>query len=212
MHPRDCKSFEYNNHPRRGEILKAKVTDLLARLRRANVVPLELAQDTRSIHFELFSELLGDCPAYYAGHYRGEEYRCLRHYSVNIASDPRVGYPPKTVLQSMAMAAELIKTTIAGLDVGNALPDSQMPREVKMAFTVAVACRIFELVLRIHPYTNGNGHIARYCIWVLLGRYNFWPQRWPIDPRPPDPPYTQLIVDHRDGIHQPLEEFVLSCI
>jgi Fic family protein len=77
---------------------------------------------------------------------------------------------------------------------------------------VVVACMVFELFLRIHPYANGNGHAARFCTWAILGAFGYWPERWPIEPRPPDPPYTQLLVDYRNGNRVPLERYLLSCI
>jgi hypothetical protein len=45
-----------------------------------------------------------------------------------------------------------------------------------------------------------------------LGRYGHWPRRWPVDPRPQDPPYSQLIVRHRNGDPVPLERFVLQAL
>jgi len=29
-------------------------------------------------------------------------------------------------------------------------------------------CRVFELFLRIHPYANGNDHVARFVVWGVL--------------------------------------------
>jgi Fic family protein len=75
-----------------------------------------------------------------------------------------------------------------------------------------LACRVFEVFLRIHPYANGNGHAARFLIWCLLSRYGYWPKGWPIEPRPPDPPYTHLISEYRNGNWEPLEEFVLKTV
>jgi hypothetical protein len=59
---------------------------------------------------------------------------------------------------------------------------------------------------------NGNGHAARFVLWTILGRYGYWPERWRVDPRPPDPPYTQLIFDYRSGNHEPLETYVLQSV
>jgi hypothetical protein len=83
---------------------------------------------------------------------------------------------------------------------------------MKLLHTVQVACRFFELVCRVHPYANGNGHAARFCIWAILARYGYFPVRWPIDPPPPDPPYTQLLLDYRAGNPLPLEQYLLGCL
>lgn len=209
-HPADCPEFEYANHPGRRTILPARVADLLIRLRRRDLDGREVASDTRSGHRFLFESMTPDGHDYYAGHYRGEPFRCLEHYRVGIQGDARVGYPPHLVPGHMDEFANLVRAAIEALDSGHNVPGTT-PGE-KLYFTVAVACRIFELLNRIHPYANGNGHAARLCIWAILGRYGYWPERWPIEPRPPDPPYTTLLVAYRNGNREPLEGYVLNCI
>jgi hypothetical protein len=65
-----------------------------------------------------------------------------------------------------------------------------------------------QLVVRTVP----SGHAARFIMWAILGRYKFWPVRWTVEPRPADPPYTDLLRRHRDGDTKPLIEYVLACI
>jgi hypothetical protein len=110
----------------------------------------------------------------------------------------------------MAELGRNIAAAITALDAGHALPNAIVPPEMKLLRTVQVACRFFELVCRVHPYANGNGHAGRFCLWAILGRYGYFPVRWPIEPRPPDPPYTQLLLDYRAGNHAPLEQHVLQ--
>lgn len=210
MHPVDCPEWEYDVHPNRALILQKEIKSILIELRNGDLDSLTSASDTRLVHFRLFCQLAPDeCP-YYAGNYRGQSYRCLKYSQVCIPSDPRVGFPPHQVEGYINELANIIKESVAALDEGMKLPNAQIPLRDKILYVVAAACKIFEWLLRIHPYVNGNGHTARFCMWALLGRYGLWPVRWPIDPRPVDPPYTNLIVDYRNGNPVPLETFIIQ--
>jgi len=212
MHPVDCPDFNYEDHPNKTSILQKAVKLILIELRTGKLESLASASDTRSIHFTLFYHLTPEeCP-YYAGNYRGENYRCLKYNQVGIRSDPRVGFPPHQVQGYIDELGTIIKESVAALDEGMKLPNAQIPLRDKILYVVSVACRIFELFLRIHPYVNGNGHTARFLMWALLGRYGLWPVGWPIDPRPFDPPYTSLIVDYRNGNPVPLETFIMQTL
>jgi len=110
----------------------------------------------------------------------------------------------------MRELVRIVHATISDLDEALTVINVQVTPGEKLIRLIAVACRIFELLLRIHPYVNGNGHAARFCLWAILGRYNYWPTQWPIEPRPNDPHYIPLIVAYRNGNREPLERYILS--
>ncbi len=87
-----------------------------------------------------------------------------------------------------------------------------LSRQQRLRYLVALTCHVFELFLRIHPFANGNGHAGRLIVWSLLGRFGHWPRKWPVEPRPDDPPYTELIKRYRDGDRVPLEAFMLKSL
>jgi fido (protein-threonine AMPylation protein) len=211
MHPPDCPSWEYDRHINRVAILEQEVAQILAELRRGSLDTMQVAIDTRGIHERLFRDLVPPEYEYYAGHYRGEDYRCLKYYAVGILGDPRVGCPPQQVLSYMQELSRIVRETLTALDAQHTSV-GQLLRADNLQHIVAIACWTFDFFLRIHPYANGNGHIARFLIWAILGRYNFWPTKWPIEPRPNDPPYTHCIIAYRNGNPIPLESFVLSCL
>ena len=208
MHPTDCPNWEYEDHSGHEALLTTRAAKVIAALRRKQLDTRALAEDSRSVHAVLFTALTPPKHPCFAGNYRGSNYRCLRHYAVHIESDPRVGYPPTSV--SMMMTGEMKTTILAGiaaLDEAHAKPDAEIPPADKLLYVVAFACRVFDRFLVIHPYANGNGHAARFIVWAILGRFGYWPVRWPIEPRPPDPPYTKLLRQHRDGDCEPLEQW-----
>ena len=212
MHPVDCPAWEYQDIPGYRDSLCPRIASVLIELRKGLLDGLAHARDTRAVHLQFFEELTPSGCRYYAGHYRGEAYRCLRYYRVQVPGDSRVGCPPENVGFMMDELARRIEAGIAALDGAAEIPDAQLSAEDKVIYAVAFACHVFEMFLRIHPYANGNGHIGRFLIWAILGRYGYWPQKWPIEPRPPDPPYSSLIVEHRNGNKEPLERFVLQCL
>jgi Fic family protein len=115
------------------------------------------------------------------------------------------------VILLMADWRESVRTALRCLDVSHQMPDWMMAPEHKLLATVIAGCRLFELLLRVHPFANGNGHAARLFLWSLLGRYGYWPVRWSVEPKP-GPPYTEVIRRYRDGDRRPLEEYVMSMI
>jgi hypothetical protein len=205
--PPDCE-WEYQNLANHQDVLQRTTADVLADLRSGGLDTRTCACDTRQIHRRLFSELTPAERQYLAGHYRGEPFPCLQHYGVKVRGDERVGCPPHLVLVTMAkFTAEIAR----GVDKIDAMIRTLRPAD-QVLLPVRFACWVFEAFLRIHPYANGNGHIARFSIWAVLGRYGLWPNKWSVEPRPNDARYIPAIMRYRDGYPQELETLVLSCL
>ena len=211
MNPGVCPAWEYEGHPQRTIKLGSHLDQLHIKIASGQMDMLATAKNTRQIHEFLFTGLTPAGYDYYAGHYRGEDYECLRYCEVGVGSDPRVGAPSEYVLRRMAHLAGNIETMLLAMDTAYAIPDVTIPRVQKLRQTVTVACRFFVDFLTIHPYMNGNGHAARTLLTVILKKYGYELRQFPIDPRP-GPPYMESIKLYRDGDHSLLEAFVLSCI
>ena len=83
----------------------------------------------------------------------------------------------------------------------------------KLKHVVAVACSIFDMFLRIHPYANGNGHIARLILTAILLRYGHRPKKLPVHPKPPaHSPYSSAIAAYQSGNPLPLQEYIVDGI
>ncbi len=206
-----CPEWQYGGHPRRTEILPRQVASLVDRLARRATDTAESARDTRPSHRCLFRELTPAGFEHYAGHYRGERLPCLRLYEVGIGNDPRVGYPALEVGLAMAQFADWVGRGLGALDMGREVPQ-EMNDEDRLLFVVALAAHFFQRLLTIHPYADGNGHAARIGVWAILLRYGYWPRRFPVEPRPPQPTYGQAIIEHRDGDPEALEKLILGSI
>lgn len=208
MHPRDCPGWEYDRISGARATVRARSVQLLIGLRAdANECSVVCA-DTRPSHASLYQGLTPAKCDYYAGHYRGEDYRCLKYYRVQIQGDPMVGYDPELVLGEMQQLETTIRDAIAALDK---FVQPSRSRPACLIQITRVAARVFELFLRIHPYANGNGHMGRLIVCALFGRYGFWMNRWTVEPRPQDPPYSSSIAAYRRGYVADLEKFLLEC-
>jgi hypothetical protein len=213
MHPRDCpQNWEYETHPDKDALLGPRSLEVVKNLRTGQLPGLPLAEDSRPLHARLFAGLTPPGCDYFAGNYRGSSHRCLEYYQVGIQSDPRVGAPFNMVAGLMDELRSEIRTSLIALDAAHQLPNSQVPREVKLLTTAVVACRVLELFLRIHPYANGNGHTARIIVLAILGRYGYWPAKWTIEPRPETLPYYKMITEERDGNPEFCEQQMVQCM
>jgi len=202
----NCPEWEYEAHPRR-PVLPSRIAAILRDMATGNVDTLSFAIDSREGHLRVFRGLTPTGCDYYAGHYRGEPFRCLRSYEVKVGGDARVGAPPSAVQWLMRDLNAQIVAGVRAIDANVLLTTAE-----RLRYIVALACRVFQVFLCVHPYANGNGHAGRLILWSMLGRYGHWPRRFTVDPRPPDPPYTELITRHRDGDTVPFEQFMLSML
>ena len=201
------EKWAYEQHPKRAKLVGRHVEDILNRLRRGQINPHAAALDTRPIHAELFSGLTPPHFPFYAGHYRGEQYPCLEHLRVGVQGDPRVGAMPAVVATEMSALSTLLD---AGFSAAESPAARSLPAHAQLLNLVRFAAQAFEVFLRIHPYVNGNGHIGRFLIWAILGRFGHWPRRFPIEPRPSAPGYGEAIIEHRNGNPAPLAAYILQ--
>ena len=208
----NCPEWEYETFPNSGDILTKRAKRLLATLRNSDPdEKIFLVSDTRPSHASYFDGLTPPGHSYYAGHYRGEPYPCLKGYEVGISLDPLVGHLALTVPQEMVQFSSKISTAVGVLDSANNNPNTVITPKQKFIRAVQVTVALFVYFLEIHPYANGNGHVARFLLIGILSRYGFHLSRWPIHPHP-DPPYSDLISQYRRGNQAPLEVFVLRHI
>jgi hypothetical protein len=145
------------------------------------------------------------------GTYRGES-TCpsLVDYEVHIKADPRVGVESRLVANAMAAFGEAIHRGCAAYEDLRTRADSlgleQAVLLLKLVETLAMALEWF---LRIHPYANGNGHVGRLLVWVLLTRYGYPPSSWPLEE---SVEYSTALSEYRNANKRPLVVLLLRHI
>lgn len=208
MHPGDCNGWEYEKFANARQVVGERSAAILIRLRTGGADTRATSLDTRPSHGEMFKGLTPDACSYYAGNYRGSSHRCLQHYKVKIPADDRVGAAPAMVTWEMQAFCAAVGTGIHALDAADKLPG--LSKEEKKANAVALVAHLFEDFLRIHPYANGNGHAGRLMLIAFLGRYGFWARHFHVEPKPPEPTYSEAIAASRDGNREVLEAFIMN--
>src|SRR5882724_10278258 len=88
--------------------------------------------------------------------------------AVEVGGDPALAAAPALVQNYMSQLAIRLVQGIAALDYAT---QERISASARVLTVVQFACRVFELFLRIHPYANGNDHVARFVVWGVLGRY-----------------------------------------
>lgn len=210
-----CPEWHYDAHRDRAAKLPAAEALVISRLRRGEYDGTRIGPDSRPVHRDLFAQLVDPMFAYFAGNYRGTPgYHCLERYEIGVQQDRRVGYRADGVLGAMALLGKHMQESIGFLDTLCALSNADFPREDKLNSIIIVAARYFQEFLTVHPYADGNGHIGRFLVWLLIGRYGLWPEKWTIEPRPALAPgaYGAAISAHRDGRPEDLEAMIRSSL
>lgn len=204
-----CPPWEYEDVAGFRKILALEISRVLLGLRLGLFSVEAEGVDTRPTHGEMFAQLAPPAMPYFAGHYRGEPFHCLDSYNVFISTDPLVGVHFSLVAGSMEAFSQDLVEAVQELDA--AFADS-LTEETKLYFAVRTAASLFQEFLTIHPYANGNGHVARFLVWLLLGRYGYWPETWTIEPQPAMPGYSFALYSHRRGQEHQLEKLILQAI
>jgi len=159
--------------------------------------------DTRPTHGFLFESLTPQGHEYFAGHYRGENFNSLRTY--NVCFGTWLGANYSIVLVNMESFRTLIRSGLRQItgEMGN------WTTKVLAANLTLFLARIFSSFISIHPYADGNGHIARFLVCAASIPKGFVPREWTIHPRPiDDVRYREAYKEYREG----REEMLLKLI
>lgn len=182
---------------------------LLVRMRGRWFPLLKRAKDTRRIHRSMFRWMAPWRLGYFAGNYRGDaRHRCLENYPVFVQGDALVGSTAMQVELDMHLLGDLIEAGASALDSQAALltPQQHLYRTVEMVTAILVG------FLEVHPYADGNGHMGRFIVWAFLLKAGYEPKAWPLEQRPPDPPYSYFLYLYRRGQTDHMHRFMLECI
>ncbi|WP_243915865.1 Fic family protein [Methylobacterium sp. J-078] len=173
---------------------------------------INTAKDTRRFHGGYYHGLTPPDFEYYAGGYRGQDPYCLKTYEVQAGGDPAVGHVPATVPMEMQELSINIEASVNQLDFLWSANSNIVSDQEKIIRVIEICAALFVYFLEIHPYANGNGHMARLLITCLLGRYGIYLKSWPIHPRPLSLEYGPAILAHRRGDRKKLELLLLRSL
>lgn len=159
-------------------------------------------KDTRPIHKAIFQNVTPDGHTYFAGNYRGAPYSQLYRRPVFIGDDS--GHPPELVAQAMEDFPIIANSLLNQFH--NIMKSNNESRAKKILYFSDFLSKIYVRFVAIHPYANGNGHIARLLVWTFLKRANLPLTFWTIDKRP-ERPLDDCIFYARRGDWRPIVEY-----
>ena len=158
-------------------------------------------RDTRPFHKAIFRSAVPPACTYLSGQYRGSDFGCLKYRMVGMAD--RVGARPEDVDSKMADFNAVLTTRVNGLvhQVGSATDTVD-----GMAWVASAIAQAVSSFQDIHPYADGNGHIGRLLVWVMMGQLGLCPRQLPIHT---NPGWDEAVRQHQQGWPSELERFVL---
>ena len=208
MHPPDCPIFDYKRHENHKKLLRVRAGAVLNEILTRMMAYDDLAGDCREVHKHLFEGLTPRACDYFAGHFRGEAYRCLQHYPVRMGGGKH-GTLPLAVAYDMKRLREHSRLMLSVLDAEHAGAKSEAEKKKR---TVEVISRLVFLFWRIHPYADGNGHLGRVRIAALAWRYGYRVHSLEIHPRPESPTFEEAVHAYDQGRHEPFHLYLESCL
>ena len=208
-----CPEWEYKDVAGSGDVLAKRAEGILVSLHASSRSSGPAAiEDTRPLHGRYFADLTPPFLPYFAGHYRGEDFMCLRDYEVSIAMNPLVGHVAGSVPIEMREFRNELFAALSNLDFVWAVNERVVTKAMKFRRLAETIALLFAKFLEIHPYANGNGHMARFMALWIFSRYGIHPRAFPLHGRPPDPPYSLAIRAYQQGNLSPLADLLLECI
>lgn len=207
----DCPTnWQYSAHPDRRRLLPSAAAELITGILAGRFPVRPSAVDTQPVHGKLFTGLTPPGFDYFAGNYRGSAHRCLDVYDVMIPGDPLVGAKAALVADKMVKLGQAILQNVDRLEQVLNSPSARIPPPLRAVNVVRFACNALVAFLTIHPYADGNGHVGRALVWILLFRFGYVPNGWTVEPTIPG--YGDWIGEHRRGNPDKLEQYVLRRI
>lgn len=201
-----CLAFDYKKHKNYASLL------LRCELQRKNVLADTALRDayltdTRPAHTFQFSDLTPPNQAYMAGNYRGSQYPCLERSVVSV--DGYFGSDPVDVEADMSDLHETLALAVGALQDQKDSASPKLTEVQYMDLLVALIAHFYVWLLRIHPYEDGNGHMARLLGYVICLKSGRRPKAWPLHKRSP---FGNMVTAYREGATDKMEEGVLKAI
>lgn len=202
----ECANWDYKKQPTVATVA-ATCNEFIQKLHAAPDSQVSALRDTRPFHLALFKAAVPPACKYLAGNYRGSDHSCLKHRNVGMGG--RAGAPCGEV-------DRLMINFHAGARLSLGVLEAQLGRKpARSPDTYATLMRyIAETVSTfqdIHPYADGNGHIGRLFVWVVLGHFNLLPEKWWLHENP-GLDWDTAVREHQTGDPERLQSFLLHTI
>ena len=198
------QGWEYESHPNFCMVEK-KCNQILTSMSDFEKEQADYLGDTRPMHRLMFCDVTPKSCDYFAGNYRGENYQYLVNYNVSIGGF--LGVDAELVDDVMKEFSSQLAKVIDEYE--SKISELDLSENEKLLTYVELIAYFFAKFLVIHPYANGNGHMARLLVWVLLKQKGLHQEFWAVSERPGVPkgvPLDECIHYFRLGSVEHLNE------
>ncbi|MCK5799660.1 MAG: Fic family protein [Deltaproteobacteria bacterium] len=154
----------------------------------------------RDWHRAAYDQIVVPVPCY-VGNFRGDAAVCPELASYEVTVGQHCGTPSSAVAAEVARFEASARAAIGTLD---AVPPGTFPTDPSELWSIVTLCAyVHGEWVRIHPFANGNGRIARiWANWCAL-RYEL-PPYVRLKPRPGKTAYGRAAEASMQGDHDPM--------
>jgi fido (protein-threonine AMPylation protein) len=195
----------HEDNPQNLSLIQSNAAQLIMELRAAAAQRILLtAEELCRWHARLYAGCEVPAPGY-VGHFRGDPaVKELIDYEVGLGPPLKDGNPEKMGVWARRVSEEMT-AVLAGLnavfaDLDDQLPVGKPPSTADQILQViSFAALAHGEFLRVHPFANGNGRIARLLVAFICLRYGV-PMFLHVKPRPESDDYLRA---SRDSMGRP---------
>ena len=198
--------WNYQSHSAYPTAMKQAINNLFSSaLNQPDFVRNNCSYPSR-IHKKLFESLTDSNNTHLAGNYRGSVLDCL--VDANVVFGSLSGVPAMFVLQRMERYTQFAKTNFTRLKTSYQSTDRG---RFQLLCAIATSTMFHEMIT-IHPFVDGNGHVARAIVALTWLAFGYAVGGWVIDPRPTSFPYLDFLKEWDNGNRDPLIQHMLGAL
>lgn len=201
----ECARWDYKSHPGLSNVAST-CGEFIQQIRTSPDSQASALRNTKPFHAAMFRHAVPPACIYLAGEYRGSDHSCLKFRDVGMGG--RTGAPCLEVERLMRDFHFALTVSINTLDSRYKISGESPEFLHDLVLFTAQAISDFQ---DIHPYADGNGHVARLLAWVITGHFDLQPNEWWLHDNPRNG-WDDAVQAHQEGNPMLLQAFLMTTL